>query len=63
MTASARGLVRARPDDRVNTACYDAEFNFYGVIGEPRRVDCPADAEPVVRIGRRRGSAATPAGG
>jgi hypothetical protein len=30
------------------TACYRADFNRYGVIGSPRRVDCPPDAEPVV---------------
>jgi hypothetical protein len=25
------------------TACYRAEFNHYGVIGEPDRVDCPTE--------------------
>lgn len=30
------------------TACYRADFNRYGVVGEPSRVHCPADAMPVV---------------
>jgi hypothetical protein len=25
------------------TACYEAEFNYYGVIEEPDRIDCQAD--------------------
>lgn len=29
------------------TYCYRAEFNSYGVIGAPTRVDCPRDAAPV----------------
>jgi hypothetical protein len=41
----------ARPgvaSDRVITACYDAEFNFYGIIDQPRRTDCPSpDPEPI----------------
>ena len=24
------------------TACYDAEFNFYGIIDQPSRTDCPS---------------------
>lgn len=31
------------------TACYDAQFNHYGIIDEPRRANCPSgDVEPVV---------------
>ena len=30
------------------TACYRAEFNYYGVIGSPRRTTCPSGAVPVV---------------
>ena len=29
------------------TACYKAEFSFYGVVGSPRRMVCPRDATPV----------------
>jgi hypothetical protein len=29
------------------TACYKAEFSFYGVIDSPRRMVCPRDATPV----------------
>lgn len=35
--------------DRPITACYDAEFNFYGIIDQPRRTDCPSpDPEPII---------------
>jgi hypothetical protein len=30
------------------TACYEARFNFYGVIGSPRRIDCPQGATAIV---------------
>lgn len=30
------------------TACYEARFNYYGVIGSPRRIDCPRGATPIV---------------
>jgi hypothetical protein len=30
------------------TACYEARFNFYGVIGSPRRIECPAGATAIV---------------
>jgi hypothetical protein len=29
------------------TACYNAEFSFYGIIGSPRRMVCPRDATPI----------------
>jgi hypothetical protein len=29
------------------TACYKAEFSFYGVVGSPRRMVCPRDATPI----------------
>ena len=29
------------------TACYQAAFNYYGVIGSPRRIVCPRDATPI----------------
>jgi hypothetical protein len=29
------------------TACYKAEFSFYGVVGGPRRMVCPRDATPI----------------
>jgi hypothetical protein len=29
------------------TACYRAEFGFYGVIGGPRRMVCPPDPTPI----------------
>lgn len=29
------------------TACYKAEFSFYGVIDSPRRMVCPQNASPV----------------
>jgi hypothetical protein len=29
------------------TACYEARFNYYGVIGSPRRIACPRDAAPI----------------
>jgi hypothetical protein len=34
------------PPDPV-TACYRAEFSFYGVIDRPHRIDCPVDTTPV----------------
>jgi hypothetical protein len=30
------------------TACYQAEFSYYGVIDSPRRMTCPRDATPVM---------------
>jgi hypothetical protein len=30
------------------TACYEARFSYYGVVGTPRRIGCPEDATPVV---------------
>jgi hypothetical protein len=30
------------------TACYEAQFNTWGVIGDPARVDCPVGATPIV---------------
>jgi len=30
------------------SACYEARFNFYGVIGRPHRVDCPPGARAIV---------------
>jgi hypothetical protein len=29
------------------TTCYEAKFNYYGVIGTPRRTACPRDAAPI----------------
>jgi hypothetical protein len=29
------------------TACYEAKFNYYGIIGSPRRIACPRDAAPI----------------
>ena len=51
LDGSTAGLIETGPV----TACYRAEFGFYGVVGSPRRIRCPKDAVPV-RI------AATPAG-
>jgi hypothetical protein len=44
LDASGSGLSASEPV----TACYQARFNFYGVVGRPRRIDCPAGAEPIV---------------
>jgi hypothetical protein len=30
------------------TACYEARFSFYGVVGSPLRIDCPAGAAALV---------------
>ena len=30
------------------TACYEAEFSFYGVIGKPKRTTCPEGAKEIV---------------
>jgi hypothetical protein len=32
------------------TACYAAQFNFYGVIGSPRRIECPRGATAIVPV-------------
>jgi hypothetical protein len=29
------------------TACYEARFSSYGVVGSPRRIGCPEDAAPI----------------
>ncbi len=29
------------------TACYEARFNYYGVMGSAHRVSCPKDARPL----------------
>ncbi len=29
------------------TTCYEARFNYYGVMGSPRRLACPRDAAPI----------------
>lgn len=29
------------------TACYGADFNYYGVMGKPKRIECPADATAI----------------
>jgi hypothetical protein len=29
------------------TTCYEARFNYYGVIGSPRRIACPKDPTPI----------------
>jgi hypothetical protein len=43
LEGSAAGLIETDPV----TACYRAEFGFYGVVGSPRRTRCPDDATPV----------------
>jgi hypothetical protein len=34
------------PDPAV-TACYEAKFNYYGIMGSPRRIACPPGATPI----------------
>ena len=34
------------PDPAV-TACYEARFNYYGIMGSPRRIACPPGATPI----------------
>ena len=29
------------------TACYEAKFNYYGIMGSPRRMACPRGATPI----------------
>ena len=29
------------------TTCYDARFNYYGIIRGPRRIACPENAVPI----------------
>jgi len=41
---SQSGFIRSDPV----TACYEAEFNFYGVIGQARRTSCPEGAKEIV---------------
>lgn len=43
LEGSEAGWTRSPPV----TACYEAEFSFYGVIGSPRRMVCPRDATPI----------------
>lgn len=43
LDGSTSGLVETDPVD----ACYRAEFGFYGLVGSPRRIHCPADVTPV----------------
>jgi hypothetical protein len=43
LEGSEAGWTKSRPV----TACYQAEFSFYGVIDSPRRMVCPRDAAPV----------------
>jgi hypothetical protein len=34
------------PDPAV-TACYEAKFNYYGIMGSPGRIACPPGATPI----------------
>lgn len=43
LEGSEAGWTRSPPV----TACYKAEFSFYGVVGGPRRMICPRDASPI----------------
>jgi len=43
LDGSTGGLIETDPV----TACYRAEFGFYGVVASPRRTGCPGDATPV----------------
>jgi hypothetical protein len=43
LEGSEAGWTTSRPV----TACYEAEFSFYGVIGSPQRLACPGDAAPI----------------
>jgi hypothetical protein len=38
------GFTRSEPV----TACYEAMFNWYGVMGTPRRIDCPSGANAIL---------------
>jgi hypothetical protein len=40
---AAEGFSATEPTVTV-TACYNAEFSFYGISGKPTRTTCPADA-------------------
>lgn len=44
LPATLSGFISADPV----TACYEAEFNYYGVIGSPDRIRCPAGARAIV---------------
>jgi hypothetical protein len=35
------------PYDKPLTACYSMDFNYYGIIDEPSRVNCPDDSTPI----------------
>ncbi len=41
---SLSGFIRSDPV----TACYEAMFSFYGVIGGPRRINCPVGAKAIL---------------
>ena len=43
LDGSTAGFIETDPV----TACYRAEFGFYGVVGSPRRTHCPEDVAPV----------------
>lgn len=47
--------VRALPPDdgqfalgRARVACYRADFNIWGLMGRPKKVDCPAHGKPII---------------
>jgi hypothetical protein len=43
------GTPSGLPAEPPVTACYSAEFNHYGIIDQPHRMDCPSgDTEPIV---------------
>lgn len=44
LDASGTGLSSSDPV----TACYEAQFSYYGVIGSPHRINCPAAATAIV---------------
>ena len=41
---ASEGVFRTEPPV---TACYEARFNYYGIMGSPRRIACPPGATPV----------------
>lgn len=44
LEGSESGFFRTDPI----TACYETEFNFYGMMGSPQRTTCPAGAAAIV---------------
>ena len=44
LAGAEKGFSASKP----TTACYATQFNFYGVVGSPRRTRCPAAAIAIV---------------